>query len=281
MKNLFSAIITLSFSLLLTACGGDNKHNAMKSSAAMSATSSMGTSSTMMASSTAMNSSAVMTSSSATSSATGTTVVKLTITITNLTAGQPLSPTALVLHKSGINLFQVGMPASVELETIAEGGNPTALLEDANSNQATWVSGRATSVILPGAKATVMLEATVTTVDMSLLSLTALSMLGNTNDGFTGLNAVNISHLAVGSSMTIDTISYDAGTEQNTESAATVPGPAAMGEGFNAMRDDNPSIISMHSGVISKDDDMPTSALSHLQRWDNPVARITITRSAP
>lgn len=210
-----------------------------------------------------------------------TTAIKLTVTITNLTAGQPLSPTALVLHKSGVTLFQVGMPASVELERIAEGGNPTALLEDANSNQATWVSGRATSVILPGAKATVMLEATVTTVDMSLLSLTALSMLGNTNDGFTGLNAVNISHLAVGSSMTIDTVSYDAGTEQNTESAATVPGPAAMGEGFNAMRDDNPSIISMHSGVISKDDDMPTSALSHLQRWDNPVARITITRSAP
>jgi hypothetical protein len=273
MKNVFSGIITLFISLLLTACGGDNKHNTMMSSA--SSTSAMGTSST------AMTSSAVMTSSSAISSMPGTTTVKLAITITNLTAGQPLSPTALVLHKSGLALFQIGMPASVELERIAEGGNPTSLLADANNDHATWVSGRAATVILPGAKATVMLETTVDTTDMSLLSLTALSMLGNTNDGFTGLNAVNISQLAVGSSMTIDAVSYDAGTEQNTESAATVPGPAAMGEGFNAMRDDNPSVISMHSGVISQDDDLPTSALSHLQRWDNPVARITITRSAP
>lgn len=281
MKNLFSVITTLLISMLLTACGGDNKHNTMKSSASISASSVMGNSSTMMVSSTAMTSSAVMTNSSAISSMPATTIVKLTITITNLTAGQPLSPTAVVLHKSGATLFQVGEPASVELERIAEGGDPTSLLEDANSDQATWISGQAANGILPGAKATVMLEATIAAADTSLLSLTALSMLGNTNDGFTGLNAVNISQLAVGSSMTIDTVSYDAGTEQNTESAATVPGPAAMGEGFNAMRDDNPSVISMHSGVISKDDDMPTSALSHLQRWDNPVARITITRSAP
>jgi hypothetical protein len=37
----------------------------------------------------------------------------------------------------------------------------------------------------------------------------------------------------------------------------------------------------MHPGIISKDDGLTTSALTSINRWDNPVARITITRLAP
>lgn len=208
-------------------------------------------------------------------------MVKLSVVITNLTGGQPLSPTAIVLHKPSFKAFSVGMPASVELERIAEGGNSEAFLAQATTNQATFTSGKADAGIPPGMTATVMLETTLMDVDKAQLRLTALSMLGNTNDGFTGLNSVDISKLAVGESMTIDTISYDAGTEKNTESAATVPGPAAGGEGFNSMRDDWPSTVAMHSGIISKDDNLSTSALTSINRWDNPVAKITVTRLAP
>lgn len=209
------------------------------------------------------------------------TTVKLSVVITNLTGGQPLSPTAIVVHKPSFKAFSVGMPASVELERIAESGNSDAFLADANTNTATFTSGKASAGIPPGMTATIMLEMPVMDADKTQLRLTALSMLGNTNDGFTGLNGVDISKLAVGESMTIDTISYDAGTEKNTESAATVPGPAAGGEGFNPMRDDWPSTVAMHPGIISKDDGLSTSALASIHRWDNPVARITITRLVP
>jgi hypothetical protein len=209
------------------------------------------------------------------------TTVKLSVVITNLTGGQPLSPTAIIVHKPTFNAFSVGTPASVELEEIAESGNSDAFLAQANTNAATFTSGKAEAGIPPGMTATIMLETSLMDADKTHLRLTALSMLGNTNDGFTGLNSIDISTLAVGESMTIDTISYDAGTEKNSESAATVPGPAASGEGFNLMRDDSPSTVAMHSGITSKDDGLSTSALTSINRWDNPVAKITITRLAP
>jgi len=269
MKNIPIVLPALFVSLLLTACGGDDKKNpkppVRSSSSAMS--------SSMMSSSPA--------SSLSSSSMSSLTPVKLSVIVTNLTGGQPLSPTAIVVHKPGFNAFSVGMPASVELEHIAESGNSDAFLDQATTNAATFTSGKADAGIPPGATATIMLETSVMDADKTQLRLTALSMLGNTNDGFTGLNSVDISHLAVGESMTIDTISYDAGTEKNTESVASVPGPAAGGEGFNLMRDDSPSTVAMHSGIISKDDGLSTSALTSINRWDNPVAKITITRLAP
>lgn len=258
------ALSTLMVSILLTACGGDGKKNASESPMPSSSSSLM---------------SSVMSSSSSSSSAPA--LAKFSVVVTNLTAGQPLSPTALVVHKPGFKAFAVGTPASVELERIAESGNSTAFLADADANTATFTSGKASAGIPPGMTATIMLETPIMDADKTQLRLTALSMLGNTNDGFTGLNGVDISKLDVGDSMTIDTISYDAGTEKNTESKATVPGPAAGGEGFNAMRDDSPSTVAMHSGVISKDDGNTNSALTSINHWDNPVARITITRLAP
>ena len=273
MKNIPIILPALIVSLLLTACGGDDKKKpnppVRSSSSAMSLS--------MMSSSPASSVSSSLSSSSMSSVMT----VKLSVVVTNLTGGQPLSPTAIVIHKPGFNAFSVGMPANVELEHIAESGNSDAFLAEATTNAATFTSGKADAGIPPGTTATIMLETSVMDADKTQLRLTALSMLGNTNDGFTGLNSLDISKLAVGESMTINTISYDAGTEKNTESAATVPGPAAGGEGFNLMRDDSPNTVAMHSGIISKDDGLSTSALTSINRWDNPVAKITITRLAP
>lgn len=267
MKNISVILSTLLTALVLTGCGGDGKKNASESPMP---------SSSSVASSVA---SSTITSSSMSSSSIAT--AKFSVVITNLTGGQPLSPTAIVIHKPSFKAFELGMPASVELERIAESGNSSAFLADADANKSTFTSGKASAGIPPGMTATIMLETPVMDADKTQLRLTALSMLGNTNDGFTGLNGVDISKLAAGESMTIDTISYDAGTEKNTETKETVPGPAAGGEGFNPMRDDSPSIVTMHSGIISKDDGLSTSALTSINRWDNPVARIVITRLTP
>ena len=273
MKNIPIILSALLVSLVLTACGGDNKNPKppVRSSSSSAVSASMMSSSSVSPASSSISNSSM---SSATS-------VKFSVVITNLTGGQPLSPTAIVIHKPGFKAFSIGTPASLELERIAESGNADAFLTDVNTNAATFTSGKAAAVIPPGMTATVMLETSVMDADNTELRLTALSMLGNTNDGFTGLNGIDISKLAVNESITIDTISYDAGTEKNTESAATVPGPAAGGEGFNAMRDDWPSTVAMHSGIISKDDGLSDSALTSINRWDNPVAKITITRLAP
>ena len=99
-------------------------------------------------------------------------------------------------------------------------------------------------------------------------------MLVNTNDGFIGLNGVDISELGIDESLVLYARVYDAGTEANTETAATVPGQG--GEGMNAARDDRDFIA-----VVSQDDGLATSALDASHRFDNPAARIVITRIQP
>ena len=206
------------------------------------------------------------------------------VSLVNVTAGQPLSPLLAIVHNDGFQVFKVGDAASVALENIAEGGNVaplTALVNDSKS-VITSAAGPA-APLLPGAGNSVKVNLTVPLTSLSTARLSFAVMLGNTNDGFTGLNAEAISDLAVNAGRTIDLIGYDAGTELNTESADTVPGPATANsggkrEGFNPQRDDVISVIHVHPGIVSKDDGLPTSALTQAQRWDNPVARVTIKR---
>jgi hypothetical protein len=118
----------------------------------------------------------------------------------------------------------------------------------------------------------------VPTSELSGLTLSTSTMLVNTNDAITGINGVDVSSLAVGDSVTLRSIAYDAGTEANTEAAVHIPGPAGGGEGFNGARDDVADRVAMHSGVVSQDDGKPTSDLTGQHRFDNPVAAIRIER---
>ena len=83
--------------------------------------------------------------------------------------------------------------------------------------------------------------------------------------------------MAVNDSMAMMLPVYDAGTEANSEAAGTIPGPADGGEGFNAERDDADT-VSYHPGVVSSQDTLPDSVLMAEHRFDNPVARLIITR---
>ncbi|WP_416307309.1 spondin domain-containing protein [Neptunicella sp. SCSIO 80796] len=197
--------------------------------------------------------------------------VSYEVSIANLTEGQLLSPVSIILHKDE-QLWQIGQPASEALEKVAESGDNTDLL--AQSYVLASTSGE--GPIMPGENATLM----VSTTDSDATKLSVASMLGNTNDAFTGLNAIDLSSLSVGDSQGFYTFAYDAGTEANTESADTVPGPAAggTGEGFNSMRDDSRDMVLMHQGVVSMDDGLASSALGQAQRFDNMVARVVITR---
>jgi len=195
------------------------------------------------------------------------------VTVTNLSEAQPLSPPALVLHRSGYHLWQVGNAASDGLEQLAEGGATSALLAEAKASPGVKATAADSAVILPGMQSSVIIDS----VHDDDLALSLAAMLVNTNDGFAGLDAQRVGDLGVHGRRSIDVVAYDAGTEANSESAATVPGPAAGGEGYNSTRDDR-NTVGGHPGVISADDGLSGSALSAVHRFDNPVARITITR---
>ena len=55
------------------------------------------------------------------------------VTVSNLTNGQPLSPIAVIAHQNTFPVFTIGNPASAGLETLAEGGDNSALLAEANA----------------------------------------------------------------------------------------------------------------------------------------------------
>lgn len=61
--------------------------------------------------------------------------------------------------------------------------------------------------------------------------------------------------------------------------AGTIPGPADGGAGFTGDRDDLAHQATAHPGLATADDGLSTSVLNQSHRWDNPVARVTITRS--
>lgn len=192
------------------------------------------------------------------------------VSVTNLTYAQPLSPIAVVLHDEG-NLFSLGETASEALEIMAEGGDNSELL----ALSVALATGSSEDVLMPGTSTMVevMIE------DMMPSNISLATMLVNTNDAFTGVNARSIADLAVGESISLLTSSYDAGTEANSEMMGTIPGQADGGEGYNAERDDVLDMVTMHSGVVSVDDGLTSSVLTQAHKFDNPTMRVVITRT--
>ena len=198
------------------------------------------------------------------------------VTITNLTASQPLSPSALIFHNPNWHVFKTGEAASLELEQVAEAGDNQMLLDSAYQDKAVQKTESGSEVLLPGATERYQIRLT----DRGRLQLSYVSMLVNTNDAFAALDALQVSDMAVGDSLTRRLISYDSGTEANSETADSVPGPASSGlaEGFNPARDDIRNQVYVHPGVITSEDGLSNSVLKAAHRWDNPVASITVIR---
>lgn len=194
-----------------------------------------------------------------------------TVTVTNLTANQPLSPIATLQHEADFKAWMAGDAASVALEKLAEGGDAADF--DSTDGVIARVSGDAP--IGPGASGEV--ELTINADDLA--NLAVVTMLVNTNDAFTGVQGVDLTNLAVDATMSYRTHAYDAGTEANSEAKGTMPGPADGGEGFNASRDGDVDRVHIHPGVISMDDGLMDSVLTSSHRFDNPVAIISITRT--
>jgi hypothetical protein len=199
------------------------------------------------------------------------------VTVTNLTNAQPLSPVAVIAHQDGYAFFSIGSPATDGLEIMAEGGDNSALLAEADADATVIGTGSGAAPIGPAASETVTIE--LFDRERPGLHFSVATMLVNTNDAFTGLNAMPVETMAVGDVLTIHGIAYDAGTEADSELATDIPGPAGGGEGYNAARDDQADQVAMHAGVISGDDGFATSDLTEQHRFDNPVVEVRISRT--
>ncbi|EKO3803971.1 spondin domain-containing protein [Vibrio harveyi] len=199
---------------------------------------------------------------------------RYTINVANLTANQPMSPLAILVHNDKYKLFEIGKSASVELEHLAEGGSNAELLALKDSNDYVYQTLSGNGLVLPGSSDSVTF-----TVDPHKAGYVSVaSMFVNTNDAFVGETGLSLKSLAVGESYEMSMNVWDSGTELNDELAATIPGPAGGGEGFNAARNDTNDVVAFHAGVVSKDDGLANSALSANHRFLNPGAKLTITR---
>ncbi|MDO7084456.1 spondin domain-containing protein [Pseudocolwellia sp. AS88] len=215
-----------------------------------------------------------------------------TVHFTNLTYNQPMSPAAVILHEPGYHAFTDGEVASVGIEMLAEAADPVMLISEASAS-ANYLDSTTTSGGTNPRSTSSTATLIVPDLDVDNLRLSFASMLGNTNDGFTGLNAMDVSSMTVGQSTSFMAPTWDAGTEANLESASTVPGPAASAAGgggaaagFNAARDDLFDRVHFHRGIVSNAnvtdaslEGLSTSVLDESHRWNNPTAKITITRT--
>lgn len=191
------------------------------------------------------------------------------VTITNLMGGEVLTPIMVATHRPGVKLFELGQPASTDMEHVAEAGDLSALETSLRSNPNVLDVEDTGAALPPGQSVTLMVK---TKDGFDDLSVTA--MLVPTNDGFFGLSDVH-GPLGLWRAITYDSPAYDAGTEANDELCAHIPGPpnVCSGEGFNPSRDGAVNFVHIHSGIHGIGD---LSAATF--DWRNPVARIVITR---
>lgn len=207
------------------------------------------------------------------------------VTVTNLTGGQPLTPALVATHKGNDGFFDVGRTASFGLKEIAENGNLAPMIDRITADRdffAHVVQTGNTGVppIIPGETVSFEIDAA---PPHNFLSWA--SMLICTNDGFTGIDTLKLP-AAVGSSVTVQTQGYDAGTERNTEQFADIVPPCGPLTGVDSQglgtETSDPAlaeggVIHHHGGVVGVDASEP--ALDpDVHDWDNPVATVTVER---
>lgn len=212
----------------------------------------------------------------ATSAPSGASEKSWRITIENLTdgapstVGQPLSPPLVGVHTTAADMWSVGAPANEIIRYIAEDGDPFfgqplfAAMPGVRSSTIMLAAGLPPEQqpIFPG-----QARATVVTTTQNVNRLSIAFMLGATNDGFTGLDALHLN----GRGGVYYVNAYDAGTERNNEDAAFM---GALG-GLTSLyvRDPEHGVIAPHPGIRGDNDLDPA-----IWGWDDPVAKITIER---
>ncbi|GAB1258859.1 spondin domain-containing protein [Aurantivibrio plasticivorans] len=197
------------------------------------------------------------------------------VEITNVTKGQFFTPQLVATHNNSVSVFELGQPASIEVELLAEGGD-TAPLTDLLLSQGSAVSNVVTipGLIGPGETHQVVIEAS-----RHHRYLSVAAMLIPTNDTFLAVNGVRLPFR--GTSVT-HSPGYDAGTELNDQNCANIPGPRCGGDGYSpGPNDGDEGFVYIGNGFhdLGTEDEQGNEILTpEIYDWNNSVAVIKVTR---
>ena len=189
----------------------------------------------------------------------------LEVTVRNVTEGQPLTPPVVIVHTGSLMSLPEDPETIMGFAALAESGDPSAFAaavvgyDGVKSAAIVPVEGP-----IPGG-----MEATVGSIAaMPGDFVSVLTMLACTNDAVVYGTAV-VSQDGGGFAMSSGGV-YDAGTEANDETSATVPclGGAAAGlsEGLGE------GMVARHPGIEGKAD-----LSKEMHGWDGPAMQIFVT----
>ena len=175
------------------------------------------------------------------------------VTVTNVTDNQILTPPAFAAHTARADLFDVGAPASPFIQEIAENGNLAPLvgaLKTAKGVQASGVgSGGVEGPLFAGDSRTFEVKAP----GYARLFSTA-QMVVCTNDGFTGLDSVQFPRKK-GQTVRVYVYAWDAGTETNTNNLDDFVPPCSgetTGTGMSNPALAEGGVIAPHPGLTGE-----------------------------
>lgn len=206
----------------------------------------------------------------------GVQAAEIEVKVVNNTGASYFTPLLVSAHPSTVQLFTTGMPASMALKSMAEGGDISGLVTELTSDGADIVENPASGLLAAGANAVATLN-TASTND----SLSIVAMILPTNDGFISLNNWKIP--TEPGTYKVNLNAYDAGTEANDEKTASIPQPgptgADIGTGGTGVAMDAEGFVHIHRGILG--DTNATGGASDLDstkhRWLNPIATAIIT----
>lgn len=182
-----------------------------------------------------------------------------------------MTPFVVATHKGSFNLFEPGKAASNGVQQVADNGDIPTLIAELSANS--LVSDVA--VAAPAAGPPVFAGQSVSTEVTSTSGARKLSVLGMlicSNDGFGGVNRVD---LPGNGCVTYHGRAYDAGTETNTEAYEDLV-PPCDGSGQTGMS--NPALA--ENGTVHPHQNIQGIAdLSFASHgWSGPVIKVVIER---
>lgn len=186
---------------------------------------------------------------------------RVVIEYQNLTGGLWLSSAPFASHKAGVHLWEVGKTASLPIRELAEEGNPEWIAGVvAGDGGKTFEDSAIATIALPGQVRRVELAVTKDKPEVS-----GGFMLGQTNDGFAGIDGIDVYNLQ--HETTIEVYALDAGTSKNIETKSNLRFLGGFG------REPEDGVIHPHPGLSNSSDVQADWRFNPAK----PVARFTIT----
>lgn len=191
------------------------------------------------------------------------------IKMTNESEGQALSPSSVILHDSSVEVFTEGEAANDGVELLAESGSSKTIINEITSWDGVY---QATSIGTGGG-----MEQMGVAYGVPGEKVTIISMFVRTNDIFTGVKSMTLP--PNGETMTVETTTWDAGTEVNTGLTADVPfygglegseenGVVSVISDYAIMDDPDEGIVEFHWPPSAKLEITGMGATSNVNDWN-------------